>query len=47
MITNANVVACLGAVQTVLGNVVKHGETYIAFLVSFASSIYPSSSPRC
>ncbi|GAA5831861.1 hypothetical protein JCM3766R1_000130 [Sporobolomyces carnicolor] len=32
MITNANVVACLGAVQTVLGNVVKHGETYIAFL---------------
>ncbi|GAA5869237.1 hypothetical protein JCM16303_000403 [Sporobolomyces ruberrimus] len=32
MITNGNVVACLGAVDMVLGDVVKHGETYIAFL---------------
>ncbi|GAA5938350.1 uncharacterized protein JCM15063_000709 [Sporobolomyces koalae] len=32
VITNGNVVACLGAVQMVLGHVVKHGETYIAFL---------------
>lgn len=32
MITNANVIACLGSVDLVLGNVVKHGETYIAFL---------------
>lgn len=37
VITNANVVACLGAVQVVLGNVVQHGETYIAFLVSYPS----------
>ncbi|GAA5823706.1 hypothetical protein JCM10212_003715, partial [Sporobolomyces blumeae] len=32
IITNANIVACLGAVQKVLGHVVQHGETYIAYL---------------
>ncbi|CDR37871.1 RHTO0S03e00496g1_1 [Rhodotorula toruloides] len=31
-ITNANIVACIGAVQKLLGHVVKKGETYIAYL---------------
>ncbi|GAA5904425.1 hypothetical protein JCM6882_008906 [Rhodosporidiobolus microsporus] len=31
-ITNANIVACLGAVQKLIGHVVKKGETYIAYL---------------
>ncbi|GJN87589.1 hypothetical protein Rhopal_000544-T1 [Rhodotorula paludigena] len=31
-ITNANVVACIGAVQKLLGHVVCKGETYIAYL---------------
>ncbi|BGP14781.1 hypothetical protein JCM10213_001852 [Rhodosporidiobolus nylandii] len=31
-ITNGNIVACLGAVQKLIGHIVKKGETYIAYL---------------
>nr|BBE10601.1 long-chain acyl-CoA synthetase [Rhodotorula toruloides] len=31
-ITNANIVACIGAVQKLIGHIVKQGETYIAYL---------------
>jgi long-subunit acyl-CoA synthetase (AMP-forming) len=43
-ITNANIVACLGAVQTLIPHVVKKGETYIAYLVR-PFPFFPSSLP--
>jgi acyl-CoA synthetase (AMP-forming)/AMP-acid ligase II len=32
-ITNGNIVACIGAVQKLIGHIVCRGETYIAYLV--------------
>lgn len=35
-ITNGNIVACIGAVQKLIGHIVCRGETYIAYLVRVA-----------